>query len=150
MTRAVDPGTAAEEVALQLRRELLNGELQPGDRLREEDLSLRLHRGRYTIRAAIKILADARLLVHERNRGAVVPELTRARVDEVFGYRSALELGSLRLAQQQHNDFAGVGRAIEVLAALPGDAEWLDLTEAHAAIHAEIVRASENSRLVSA
>lgn len=142
--------SAAELVARQLRRELLNGDLNPGDRLREGELSVRFQRGRYTIRAALKILIDARLLTHERNRGAVVPALTRDRIEEVFGYRSTLELGSLRLALLRHNDFTGVERAFDEMAALPADVEWRGLTEAHARIHGEIVRASQNSRLVSA
>lgn len=150
MTDLEDTRPAADLVAQQLRRELLNGDLRPGDRLRESDLSARFQRGRYTIRAALKILTDARLLTHERNRGAIVPALTRDRIDEVFGFRSALELGSLRLALRQHNDFAGAERAFAEMAALPPDVEWVRLTDAHARIHSEIVRASENSRLISA
>lgn len=144
-----DP-SAAERVAEQLRRELLNGELTPGQRIREEELCARLGCGRYTVRAAISSLVDSRLLVHERHRGAMVPELTRERIDEVFGYRAALELGSLRLALERRDDFRAVDDAVEALAALPPDVEWLQLTEAHARIHAEIVHASGNSRLISA
>ncbi|MGB3481488.1 MAG: GntR family transcriptional regulator [Mycobacterium sp.] len=150
MARLSDNPSASDEVAKQLRREILNGDMQPGDRLREEDLSARFQRSRYTIRAAIKILTDARLLEHERNRGAIVPRLTRSRVDEVFGYRSALELGSLRIALQHNADFSRAERAFDKMASLPPDVEWQELTEAHGRIHAEIVAASANSRLISA
>lgn len=145
------PGpSASDRVAEQLRRELLSGRWAPGHRLREEEISTRLGCGRYTVRTAISTLVDSRLLVHERNRGAIVPELTRQRVEEVFGYRAVLEVGSLELALARQGDFSDVERAVDDLASLPHDVDWLGLTEAHSRIHTEIVRASGNSRLLSA
>ncbi|WP_413100088.1 GntR family transcriptional regulator [Streptomyces sp. Inha503] len=143
-------GPAADRVAVALRRDLLNGDFLPGDRLREGELSARFHCGRYTVRTAIRSLVDSGLLVHERNKGALVPELTQERIDQVFGYRIALELGSLRLALKRGADLDEVSDAVEELAALPEDVEWQELTAAHSRIHEAIVRSSGNTRLISA
>lgn len=84
-------GSAPERVAGILRDELFDGVMPPGTRLREEELSDRFGLGRHTIRTALRLLVDRKLIIHERNRGAFVPELTQERIDDLFGFRKILE-----------------------------------------------------------
>lgn len=139
---------APERVAGILRDELFDGVLLPGTRLREEELCERFGLGRHTVRAALRLLADRRLITHERNRGAFVPELTQERIDDLFGFRKVLEGGSLRLALADGADFSGVTAAVEALEALPEEASWHELTETHGRIHQEIVAAAGNAHLL--
>ena len=88
--------------------------------------------------------------MHERNRGASVPELTRERIDELFGFRTVLELGSLRLALGQGADLSTVDAAVRELEALPERASWRELTEVHGRIHHAIVVAANNDHLLDA
>jgi DNA-binding GntR family transcriptional regulator len=76
--------TAPERVAMQMRDELLDGRYAAGTRLREEELAERFEVGRHTVRAAIRLLVERGLVVHERNRGAEVPPLTQGRIDEIL------------------------------------------------------------------
>jgi DNA-binding GntR family transcriptional regulator len=141
---------SAGVIAGKLRDQLLDGSLRPGDRLKEEELAERFRVGRYTVRSALRTLVAAGLLEHEANRGAEVPVLTRARVDELYEYRTILELGSLRAAQAHGTSLVPVARATAILDALPPDTGWPEVIGTHQEIHRAIVRLSGNSRLIAA
>ena len=142
--------SAPERVAATLRDEVLDGVLRPGARLREESLCERFGAGRHTVRAALGILVGAGLVVHERNRGASVRPLTRARIDQSFDFRIAVELGSLRLALARGADLAPVEEAVRELESLPEQTPWRELIACHGRIHHEIVRAAGNELLLRA
>lgn len=141
---------AADRVAAQLREELLSGLHRPGERLREEELATRLRTGRYTVRSALRALVVSGLLDHRPNRGAIVPLLTRERVDELYDHREVLEVGALRLAQRRGADLSAVAEATHALQHLPGDAPWIDVILTHQRIHHELVLAAGNSKLLHA
>jgi DNA-binding GntR family transcriptional regulator len=142
--------SAPEVIAAEIRDELLDGTVAPGARLTEEALTARFSAGRHSVRAAIRILVAQGLLVHERNRGAVTPQITEQRIDEMFSYRSVLELGALRMALISAADFRDVAAAVDHLDALPENAPWRSVVDAHAAIHHEIAVSSGNERIIKA
>lgn len=145
---------AAEQIAAVLRGELLDGMLPPGTHLSEERLAARFGAGRYTVRSALRSLVTGGLLVHEPHRGAFVPRLSRDRIEELFTYRSVVELGSLRLALERGHDLRPVERAVVELERLdrPDDhtVAWHDVTRAHGGVHHAIVAAAGNARLLAA
>lgn len=142
--------SAPEKVAAIIRDEILGGELPAGARVKEDAIARRFGVGRHTSRAAIRSLTERRLLVHVRNHGATVPIPHRAYVDEVFDYRTALEISALRLALRADHDFAAVEDAVEALEALPPDAPWRQATETHQKVHRAIVDSAGNQRLADA
>ena len=139
---------AAGQLADRLRDELLAGELPPGSRLKEEHLAQRFRVGRYTVRSALRTLVANGLLEHEANRGARVPELCRARVDQLYAYRTVLEVGSLRIALAGQVSLRPVVRATAALERLPPDAPWPKVVRTHQEIHRTIVALSGNARLI--
>jgi DNA-binding GntR family transcriptional regulator len=141
---------SAAAIADRLREELLSGALLPGQRLKEEELAERFRVGRYTVRSALRTLVDARLLVHETNRGAEVPTLHSERVDELYEYRTILEVGSLRSVQAHGRSLKAIEDATAVLVSLPTDAAWPVVIGRHQEIHRAIVAASGNVRLIAA
>jgi DNA-binding GntR family transcriptional regulator len=141
---------AAAVLADRLRGELLDGTLPPGTRLKEEALAERFAVGRYTVRSAIGTLVAAGLLEHEVNRGARVPELSLARVDELYEYRTILEVGSLRAGLAQRRPLTAIEDATAALAGLPPDTPWPEVIDIHQEIHRTIVRWSGNTRLQNA
>lgn len=149
----VEDRAAAENVAAALRSQLLDGALPPGSHLSEEQLAGTFGVSRYTIRAALRLLVTAGLLVHERHRGAFVPELTQERIDELFAFRGVIELGSLRLALERGLDSRPIEAAVVELERVDSPdrtAPWHDVTAAHKAIHHAIVAAAGNPRLLAA
>src|ERR1700712_4054400 len=86
----VDASTA------RIRASILNGELGPGVQLREVELGEALGVGRHSLRAALQALAHEGLVRHEPNRGAFVPRITAADVEDIFRLRLALESEAAR------------------------------------------------------
>jgi len=146
--------STAELLASELRREILDGALAPGDRLRERELVERYGVARHTLRAALRVLAGDGLVRLEPHRGATVARLGHEEVRWLYELRAALELEGAHLALERHGGRLP-GAVHAALAALEQacagpDPSWSDVSHAHAALHGAIVAASESPRLVAA
>lgn len=75
----------------QLRQRLMDGELRPGQRLREIELSEQLGVSRTPVREAIKRLESEGFASYVPSRGAVVAELTSEQTAELYAVREVLE-----------------------------------------------------------
>src|SRR5664279_1603620 len=91
-------------VADRLRTLIIEGELAPGARLNERELSERLGVSRTPLREAFRMLAADGLLVQLPNRGAQVVALSRDDVRHAFEVMASLEGLSGELAAQQVTD----------------------------------------------
>ncbi len=80
-----------EVVFLTLRRQILRGELKPGERLMEISLANKLGVSRTPIREAIRKLEHEGLVVMIPRRGAHVAEITRQELNDVLEIRKSLE-----------------------------------------------------------
>jgi DNA-binding GntR family transcriptional regulator len=100
------PPTVAEGVYLRLRHELVAGRLEPGRRLREQELAEALAVSRTPVREAVRRLAQEGLLELEANRGVRVPELRAYEAAATYEVRERLERMAARLAAR-HADDAG-------------------------------------------
>lgn len=88
--------TLSDYVADQLRQAILIGELQPTQRLVEEDLATSLQTSRGPVRDAIRMLENEGLVIRQPHRGAFVAELSPADVREIYSLREALESLAIR------------------------------------------------------
>ena len=91
MTEVADVGAASARVADYLRTAILNGEIVPGEWIRQEEVAERLGSSRLPVREALRILEAEGLTEHERHKGARVPSLTMHEVDVVYRMREQLE-----------------------------------------------------------
>lgn len=91
-----------EDVADRLRLLIMEGDLQPGERLNERVLCERLEVSRTPMREAMKVLATERLIELNPNRGASVAVLSRIDVEQLFEVMAALEGLSGELAARLH------------------------------------------------
>src|SRR6202012_4058945 len=89
-------------VAERLREAIMNSELEPGQHLREEQISESLDVSRGPVRDAFLILEREGLVTLSRHRGATVVELMLEDLGEVYSLRSALESLAVRLAIRRH------------------------------------------------
>ena len=87
-----------------LRQAILNGKLQPGERLLEIHLARQLGVSRTPVREAIHKLEQENLVVTIPRRGAVVAQITRSDLEDVLEVRSALEELALRKACRNMTD----------------------------------------------
>ncbi|MBN9489126.1 MAG: GntR family transcriptional regulator [Alphaproteobacteria bacterium] len=103
ITRLTLPEAAAER----LRTLIIEGELAPGARLNERELSERLGVSRTPLREAFRMLAADGLLVQLPNRGAQVVALSTDDVRHAFEVMASLEglSGELAAARVTDHDF---------------------------------------------
>ena len=80
-----------EVVFMTLRRQILKGELKPGERLMEIKLANRLGVSRTPVREAIRKLEHEGLVEMVPRRGAHVAEITRQELNDVLEIRRSLE-----------------------------------------------------------
>jgi DNA-binding GntR family transcriptional regulator len=99
--RVVKSGRDGGAVLEALRRRIVEHELPPGTRLREQDLAGEYKVSRARIRDTFGILEERGLIERIPNRGAVVTRLEAHRVDELFEVREVLEAQMVRLATEK-------------------------------------------------
>lgn len=106
--RASDNGAlppSAEERAYQhVRREILDGSYQPGERLREEALALQVGVSRTPVRGALQRLATEGLVEFRRYVGAVVRVLPMEEIEQVYQFRTVVESLAAELAAQRASE----------------------------------------------
>lgn len=85
-----------EQVADQIEKRILNGELRSGDRLpTERDLAEQFHASRTAVREAMKILAQKGLVDMRPGRGTIVIDGAREAMQHSIGLAMRLKLGEV-------------------------------------------------------
>jgi DNA-binding GntR family transcriptional regulator len=142
-----------EDVAERLRDAILHGELSPGQRLREEELSVRLEVSRGPVRDAFILLEREGLVRSSRNRGVSVVQLTRNDLQEIYTLRSALEPLAIRLAIERgdSNDLGEMdGSLDEMKSAFSRRITERDAARLDVEFHDTIYQAAHHQRLSNA
>ncbi|MDQ1749935.1 MAG: hypothetical protein QOE71_991 [Pseudonocardiales bacterium] len=82
---------ASARVAEHLRTAILRGDIQPGERIRQEEVAERLGSSRLPVREALRILEAEGLTESQANRGARVPQLSMHEADVIYRMRERLD-----------------------------------------------------------
>jgi len=90
-TATIERRPLFEQLADQVRTMILDGDLEPGARLQEKELSERFGVSRTPLREALKVLSSEGLITLAPNRGASVRALDPKEVAETFPVMAALE-----------------------------------------------------------
>lgn len=133
-----------------LRKAILTGELQPGERLMEIHLANQLGVSRTPIREAIRKLELEGLVIMIPRRGAEVAQITEKDLKDVLEVRRALdalcaELACDRITEEEKNQLKCACDEFEK-ATVTGDATIM--AEADVKLHDIIVAATGNKRLI--
>lgn len=109
--------TLIERACAQLRDDIIEGVLPPGDKLRVEHLKARYGVGAGTLREAITRLVSDALVVAEGQRGFRVAEMTIADLQDLTALRLHIEIDALRRSIRQGDEAwrAGLRRAYDEL-----------------------------------
>lgn len=86
----------------ELRKAIVGGELLPGERLLEEELSARLGVGRAAVRMALVRLEQDGLVERERNRGATVRRVSETEAVEILEAIAAHDPAAAERAMRRH------------------------------------------------
>lgn len=82
---------ASQRIAGQLREDILSGALQPGERIRQEEVAARFGASRLPVREALRILHAQGLIQLKASSGAWVSRLDLAECEAIYKMRERLE-----------------------------------------------------------
>jgi DNA-binding GntR family transcriptional regulator len=130
-----------------LRELILDGELEPGSRLREADFAERLGIARHSFRAATQVLISEGMLRREPHRGVQVPVLTATDIADTFRLRAALETEAVRIVIAEGRVPDGARQAVDKLSAVPDGAPWREVVEHDMSFHRTVIDAADSARI---
>ncbi|MGQ1798896.1 GntR family transcriptional regulator [Kocuria oceani] len=132
-----------------IRKKILAGELQPGERLLEEPLTAELDVSRAPLREALRILESEGLVVTRPRRGSFVATLTDEDVYEIMTLRSALERMAFELGLPVKDSalLEPARAALEEMVRCAQEQDRGALVLAGYAFHSALIRIAKHRRL---
>ena len=129
-----------------LRDAIISGELQPGERVIQEEIASRLQVSSTPIREAIRELERDGLVVHSAHKGVSVAQVTPAQVRELFVIRSLLEskAAELAMANVDQNGIDELEALHQQMADLAKKGQWQQVARANRAFHLKLFNAAES------
>ncbi len=91
MLEADLPATISTHIFRILRRKIIEGELQPGKALREEEIREQHGSSRGPIRESLRLLLQTGLVEHQPRRGFKVRDYTPEEIRHIYALRAELE-----------------------------------------------------------
>lgn len=155
MTKDIVPKPAiigkniSEEIVELIKEQILNGELNPGNRIVETKLAKELGISQTPVREAIRQLSGEGIITIVTNKGPMVREFCMKDVFEIYSLRAVLEGLAIRLATQRASD-VDIGKLrqfYEEMKAKLNDEDVPSLLQDSLYIHQTIVRLSGHERL---
>jgi len=147
----LDTKPLSAQIEAQLKREIMSGDLEPGQRLTIEDIAERLHVSRMPVRDAVRRLDGLGFLKVAPRRGVYVEEFDQTRFKNTMEIRIALEslaveLATTRIPLEAIEDAKDTYRRGGDHYARTGDLS--QLAECDNLIHDLIINCSENPLLI--
>lgn len=121
--------SAATLVFEALRKAIIEGELQDGEPLRQDEIARLFNTSRIPVREAISRLEEQGLVKSQRYKGAVVAGLSIEEATEIFEFRALVEGEVIRRAVPRMSDdqLAEARAYCEEFAASPDPMQWGEL-----------------------
>ena len=133
-----------------LRRQILMGELKPGERLMEVKLTKKLGVSRTPVREAIHMLELEGLAKIVPRRGATVSNITEEDLQDVLEVRCALEELAVELAcaRRSEEDIVSIKKAAKDFIEATRIGNISEMAERDVEFHNHIFSATGNKRLI--
>ncbi len=141
--------TLPEQIAAQLRRDILNGKFAPGTTIKERDNAQEMGVSRTPMREAIRTLANEGLLILRPARSPIVAKLSFKQIADNIEVLTALELLSADLAcmNASNDQLNQIVEMNERFGRMYDQLEPVELFELDMAFHVAIAEASNNAVL---
>jgi DNA-binding GntR family transcriptional regulator len=143
--------TTTSAVAERIREAILGGMLEPGERLKEEQLARELGTSRTPVREALLRLQSEGLVDASPNRGATVRLYGRAELEEMYDLRALLEGHAARRAAEGIDDDAldALRASCDRFAVLVDGSDIHALVAENAVFHRTVWEAAASDRLAA-
>lgn len=141
--------TLPEQIAAQLRRDILNGKFAPGTTIKERDNAQEMGVSRTPMREAIRTLANEGLLILRPARSPIVAQPSFKQIADNIEVLTALELLSADLACQKASDdqIAQIVEMNDRFGRMYDKMDPVELFELDMGFHVAIAEASNNAVL---
>jgi DNA-binding GntR family transcriptional regulator len=133
----------------EVQRRIVDGRLQQGQRIFEDQLAQELDVSRNPVREALQALQSEGFVELEPRRGARVAVITAERANELFELREALEGMAARLAAQRRtpDQLLGLQRLVQLGADAAHSGDLLALPALNTEFHRLLCNAANNAML---
>jgi DNA-binding GntR family transcriptional regulator len=134
-----------------IREAIIDGRLEPGSRLKEEELARGLGISRTPVREALLMLQAEGLVVATPNRGAMVRAHTPEDLDDLYHLRALLEGHATRRAATRISpeEVERLRESCDRFEALSPDEDLRELVRENLLFHDTIVEVAGSARLAS-
>lgn len=146
----VERRSTPELIADQLRANIVDGSLRPGDQLGEAQLADQMQVSRGPVREAMQRLIQEGLLEYVRNRGVFVVELGVRDIDDIYFARSVVERSAAEVLMERDDQdtCAALATLLDGMSDAADAKDWPRLSELDLQFHHTIVQSSRSPRLV--
>jgi DNA-binding GntR family transcriptional regulator len=150
---AMEGRTTAQMIADQLREQIIQGAIPPGQQINESLLARQLNMSRGPLREALQRLCQEGILISRRNYGVFVLEVKTHDLREIYEVRESVEtVAASRLLEgspQQIEDTCEVLRKIVAdMAQQVATSDWQAIARLDMQFHSALVAGMGNSRFV--
>ena len=147
----MDKQNISHDVVEYFKRMILNGELNPGDRIVETKFARELGISQTPIREAMHQLSGEGIVTIVPNKGPVIKELQKSDVFEIYSLRAAIEGLAIRIATQIASDEAveELERFYSGMKVKLEDPSVDTLLQDSLYIHQSIIKLSKHERLIN-
>lgn len=141
--------TLPEKIADKLRRDIIQGSLEPGQQIKERDHAQELDVSRTPMREAIRILAKEGLVILRPSRSPIVANPSFEEISDVVEVLTALELrsGALACRNATQEDIERIQAMHDHMAEVQGNIGRVDLFELDMEFHMAIAASCKNAIL---
>jgi DNA-binding GntR family transcriptional regulator len=137
------------KVARSLRAAIQTGQLEPGQRLVEEEIANQLGVSRVPVREAIRVLEADGLLVTEHGRGASVANPSEVDIEEIYGLRIALESYCLsKVIENERSDIDSLQKLVDRMSEWRKGDDRTELLELDLRFHERLCEMVSNEKLL--
>jgi len=147
------PGLTQSLVGI-LRKKIVIGEIEPGQKINEIALARSLNISRSPLREALKTLENERLVIYTPRKGNSVSNISLEDLSEIFQIREMMECFAIGLLEKKSiQTYENLDLCIERMIGLevPSQSasteEKLNYVETLSEFHLELVKAAGNNRL---
>jgi DNA-binding GntR family transcriptional regulator len=141
------PATLVEVAGHRLRDAILRGDLQPGEKIVEEQLCADFGISRAPLREALRLLAQQGLVEHLPRRGSRVADWSPTDILQLFALRHVLESHAIDTALPLADPASAVQPVRAALAQMRAATDDRERDDAHRVFHAAVVGLADNRQL---
>lgn len=137
--------TLREEVVIVLRKRILNGEIKPGERIKELEISKELNISRGPVREALRQIEQEGLVTYSPNKGCTVKTISPSDMTEVYLIRSTLEALAVKIysGNMRESTIAKLERLAEKIGERAEENDLSGIVESDEEFHSTIVKEAD-------